>query len=320
MKRIMLLFLAVLLIAGCVNLPWGAPRDELEMVPQAANALIIFRPSSTLNDSDFASLYNSSEQMSFEISRIAATTGIDPAKIDRMVLFFNFDSFTQESETYGGFVASGVIEKENILEKMKLNNIITELKYGSSTIYEITSRELPENKTYLSFLGGMLVGGSRKAVEDSIDLSNGKGVSVKSRKNLMKAYDELGKDSVFLFLMESTPQMRKEINETQQQLFSIRPLSRMQSVGFSIEKKGKAVDLKLLTLADDAASAADISDLFNSSVSIGKTLAGEGSAARDVLSKIRVRANGNEVSVLLSSDMDELGKLNDELSQMASPE
>jgi len=319
MKRIMLLFLAALLIAGCVNLPWGAPRDELEMVPQAANALMIFRPSSTLNDSDFASLYNSSEQMSFEITRIEATTGINPAKIDRMVLFFNFDSFTQESETYGGFVASGVIEKENILEKMKLNNLITELKYGSSTIYEITSKEIQENKTYLSFLGGsMLVGGSRKAVEDSIDLSNGKGASVKSRKSLMKAYDELGKESVFLFLMESTPQMRKEINETQQQLFSIKSLSRMQAVGFSVEKKGKAVDLKLLTLADDAASAADISDLFNSSVSLGKTLSGEGSAAREVLSKIRVRANGNGVSVLLSSDMDELGRLNDELS--ASPE
>jgi hypothetical protein len=315
MKKI--LALLALLLVGCISLPWWGSKDEFEMVPKSANALIILRPSSILNDSDFVSQYNSSQEMEYEMGRVEATTGIDPTKIERLVLFFKFDSFTQESEAYGGFVAKGNIESSKVLEKMRANNMITELKYENRVLYEISSKQSPENKTYMSFLdGNILVGGSRKAVEDCIDLSNGKGESVRGRQKLSRAYDKLERKSLFIFLLESSQNMKREMNESNEELFSIKALSRMESLGFSLDKREKTVDFRLFVLAEDAAGANEITKLFEKSLSIAKGFSRSGSTLESVLARIKLESSGNEVSSSLSSDLDELGKLNDEVAQL----
>jgi len=318
MKKTTIVLFLLLLTAGCIGLPWGGSKDELDFVPKSANALLIIKPSSILNDSDFASIYNSSEQMTSEMSRVEATTGLNPTKIDRIVMFFTLESFGQESEMYGGFIARGDINKDNILEKMRLNNVVNELSHDSKAMYEIVSKESPQNKTYLSFLdGNTMVGGSKNAVEDSIEVSNGRMESVKSRQKLASLYDKQETNSILIFLMETPQDMKREFNTSSQEIFSIRALSRMDSLAFSLVKKEKTVELKLTLLAEDAAGANEISKLFEKLFSTAKGLSPSGSTLESIIAKTKLEASGSEVSVSLSSTSDELEKVNEELNELA---
>ncbi|MEM3555156.1 MAG: DUF3352 domain-containing protein [Candidatus Micrarchaeia archaeon] len=310
-----LAIVALLLLLGCVTLPWETQKDELEMVPNSANALIIFRPSSLLNDSDFIALYNSSEEMQLEIKRIEATTGINPTNVERIVLFFKFDSLEQESETYGGFIARGKIEKEKILDSMKLNNLINELKYNNQIIYEVTSKEAPENKTYFSFLQNFLVGGSKEAVEDSVDLVNGKGESIKARSSLKRVYEKLDEKAVFMLLFENTEAIRRELNSSDGS-FGVAAFSKTKSTGFSISKEGRKINFKAIILADDAPSANDISKLIESSLSLARGISPAESTLADVLGKIKVETHTEEIWVKLETNLDEIEKLNKELDEL----
>jgi len=313
MKKLTFLLLFVLFF-GCIALP-GGQKDELEMVPKSANALIIFRPSALLNDSDFITMYNSTEEMQFEIKRVEATTGINPTDIERIVLFFKFDSLKQESEAYGGFIAKGKIEKEKVLNNMKLNNLINELKHDNQVIYEVASKEAPENKTYFSFLQNFLVGGSKEAVEDSVDLGNGKGESIKTRSSLKRVYEKLDEKAVFMLLFENTETMREELNSSKG-TFSSAAFSRMKSLGLSISKDGRKIYLKTILLADDAPSANDISKLVESYVSLARGLSPAESTLASVLGKIKVETHSDEVWVNLQTDLDEIEKLNKELEEL----
>lgn len=313
-----ILLLLLLLLAGCLTLPWEAQKDELEFVPRAANALIIFRPSSLLNDSDFNSLYNSSDEVQFEVKRVEATTGINPAKLERIVLFFTFDSLKQESEAYGGFIARGEIEKEKVLNSMKLNNIIKETTYNNQVIYEVSSKEAPENKTYFSFLqNNILIGGSRNAVQDAVDVSNGKGESVKARSALKRAYEKLDSKAVFLLLFENTPQIKEEL-KTSGGMPSPAPLSGMDSLGFSISKKERNLDFTTILIAQDASSANNISNLIERSISFLKGLSPQDSALEKITKKIRIETRNDEVWVTLSSTLDEIEKLSKEIEELSS--
>jgi hypothetical protein len=318
MKRIIIAFALALLLAGCV-LPWGGTKDELEMVPKSANAVAIIRPSAMLNDSDFVSFYTSNKEMTSEMERVETTTGVDPAKIERIVLFFKFDSFTEMTENYGGFVAKGTIDKDKVLEKMKVNNYVTQISYGNHVMYEISSKETPDNKSYFFFPSdGILIGGTRNAVEDSIDLNNGKAENVKIRQKLSQTYDMLDKKSMLMLLMETSESMKGEISKSQEKSFNIKALSHMDCLGFSLAKEGKNVNLTLITLADDATGANGISKLFDKSLLAVKGVAPSGSAMESILEKMKFEVNGDKVTANLPSTFNELTEFYDELSAMSS--
>ncbi len=316
MRKILLVFAIALLLAGCV-LPWGS-KDELEMVPKSANAVVILRLSAMFNDSDLS--LQTWQNMSSELKRAEETSGVNPSKIDRLVLFMKVNSLQSTSESYGGFIARGTMDKNNILEKMRVNNVVTEMDYANHNMYEISSNEEPENKSYFSFLDdNTIVGGTRQAVQDSIDTDSGKMESVKSNKQLIQVYDMLDKNSLVMFFMEISPDMKSEMSDSQQTQLNTAALSHVNSTGFSFVKGGKATNFKLLFVAEDDPSASDISDFFTKGLSTLKGLVPAGSTSETVVKKVKVETKGSIVTVSLLSTTDQLKKLQDELQTFSTP-
>jgi hypothetical protein len=324
MKKIILLPILALLILGCCGiLPWFSSKDEFEMIPKTANAVVIIKPSSILNDSDFESL--SSSEIDNEIKQAEETTGMDPEKIDRLILFFKLDSLSQQSVTYTGFIAKGAIDKDKVLEKMGQDNTVNELNYDNRVIYEMSPKEMPQNKSYFTFIGGniltggdVLIGGTKEAVEDSIDVDAGKGESIKSRGNLSKIYDRFDKNSIFIFMIESSQDVKQSMNTGAGPL-NLSALSHTDSLGLSANKAGKSIDFKLMLLADGATGANSISKLLEKSISFAKGLSESGSSLENILTKIKIETTGSEVSVSLSSTVDELRNTYEELGATSPP-
>jgi hypothetical protein len=312
MKKI-LLVLALLLLAICVW-PWGGSKDALDLVPKSANSVIITRPSPMLNDPDILSFYNSSQTAAYEIKRVEATTGINETKIDRLVLFFNFDSFKRSNDSYGGFILSGSIDKDRVLQSMRLNNEVTEMSYGNHAFYEVYPKQNPGNMSYFSFLDdSTLVGGTKQAVEDSIDVSSGKLESVKARQKLAQTYGALDKQSLLIFLLDVSPNMKREMNNTPGNQSTSRAFSHIDCMGLSFAKDGKDINIKLLVNTEDAVSANDVSNALGDSLYSLNGIAPRGSTLEKIIKKVNIAAKGNIVTMTLQTTFDELKNLQNEL-------
>ena len=314
MKKVIPLLILALLIFGCCSiLPWSSSKDEFEMIPKTANAVVIIKPSSILNDTDLKSI--SSSEIDNELERVQETTGIDPQTIDRFILFFKLDSFNQQSLTYYGFIAKGAINKDRVLGKMRVDGTVNELNYDDRVMYEMSPNHTPQDKTYFYFINSnTLIGGSKEAVEDSVALDTGKGESIKSRPSLTKLYNELGRDSMFVLLVQSSSNINHELNREFASSINITALSHMDSIGLSLNKVEKNVALNMIILADDSAGANDISELLSNVLSIAKGMSNSSSSLGSLLEKISIAPTGNEVSVTFSSTFSKLKAAYNELS------
>jgi hypothetical protein len=313
MKKIIII--AILLLTGCCALlPLGGSKDELEFVPKPANLVVILRPSAIFNDPDFPSL-DSQYDITSQMNKLEENSGIDLTKLDRFVLFTNSDSST----SYGGFIARGPIKKDDVVENIAVDNIITNTTYGGHVIYEITPKEAG-NGSYLSFLDdNTFVLGSKDAVKDSIDVSSGKLESVKSRQNLSQTYDALDKKSLLILLMDVSPKMKKDIKNLKGIPFNADAMSRMKCAGLSLARGDANVSLEVLVTADDSASASGISNSLGKVISLIKVNAPSGSATESVIERLNVKTKGNTVTVTLPSTFDDLKQMVDELQSSSAP-
>jgi len=317
MKKIILVLILALFVFGCcgISLPGGS-KDEFEMIPKAANAVIILKPSSILNDSDLKSFRTG--DIDYEMSHFEQNTGINPRSIDRLIIFFSIDSLNQQEVPYSGLIAKGTMDKDKILEKIRENNTVIELNYDTRVMYEISPTETSANESYLSFIGdNVIVTGSKEAVQDSIDVDTGKGDSIEKRQNLTSVYNQLGKDSLLLLMVESSPNIKREISKAGSQataLLNLQPLSQMDSLGLSLNKVGKDIDFRLIIFTDQAAGASGIVRVLDKAISTARDMSQSGSSVEKLLAKIKIATDKNEVSVSLSSTFNEIKKAYGELS------
>jgi len=317
MKKIILVF-ALLLLAGCVcpYLPGGS-KDELELVPSSANVVIIVRPSAILNDSDLSQLYSSNGGTA-SIQNIQTSTGIDPTKIDRFVLFTQINSLQSTGNSYGGFIARGTIDQNSVLDKMRVDNDVTQLSYGGQTIYEMSSKQSPENITYFSFLdSSTLVGGTKQVVEDSIDTNAGKMDNVLTRQNLSQTYNTFDKNSLVIILMDVPPQLKSDISQSLSSQPDYASLSQIDCLGLSAVKNSGTININTLITADDAASATGVSDALDKGLSTFKGVVPSGSTMQAVANKMDVVSKGATVTVSFSTTANELNSLMNEFSSMS---
>jgi hypothetical protein len=321
MKKI-LLVLALLLIAGCIC-PYllAGSKDELELVPKTANFVLILRPSAILNDSSLSQLYNSNGQ--YNIQDIETTTGIDPTQMDRLVLFAQFDSLQSSPESYSGFIAHGTIDQNTVLDKMRVDNDVTQLTYGGQTIYEISPMDAPENVSYFAFLdSSTLVGGTKEAVEDSIDTSAGKMNSVLTLQNMSQTYDSFDKNSLVIVLMYVPTQLKSELSQdlnSEPAFADFTALSEIDCIGLSLVKNGDTMNINTLLTADDTASAGDVSDALSKGLLDfkGSQYVQPGTALASIVNKVDIETKGATVTVDLSTTPDELNSLIGEFSSMS---
>ena len=315
MKKTIPLLMLTLLILGCCGIIWPGTKDEFEMIPKTANAVVILRPSSILGDTDLTPLFGS--EVDYEIGQIERNTGIDLSKMDRLLIFLKFDSFTQQDAAYYGFIAKGTIDKDKILENIREDNTVSELDYHNRVMYRISPVEMSANESYLSFIGGdVLVSGSKEAVEDSIDVEAGNADSITGRQNLTAVYSEIGKDPIFVFLVESSPAIKREISTMGDQApesLNLQVLSEVESLGLSIGKTGKNIEIRMIALTTDSTSAGLIVRVLEKAVSTARNMSQSGTSVRTLLAKISIKTDKNEVSVSLSPTLDELETAYDEL-------
>ena len=316
MKKIILVLILALFVFGCcgISLPGGS-KDEFEMIPKAANAVIILKPSSILNDSDLKSFQTG--DIKYEMSHFEQNTGINPRSIDRLIIFFSIDSLNQQEVPYSGLIAKGTMDKDKILEKIRENNTVIELNYDTRVMYEISPTETSANESYLSFIGdNVIVTGSKEAVQDSIDVDTGKGDSIEKRQNLTSVYNQLGKDSLLLLMVESSPNIKREISteSSQVQLINLQPVSQIDSLGISLDKAGSKIDLSMVVFTDQAAGASGIVRILDKVISIARGLPQAGSSTKNLLSKIHIGTSKNEVSLNVSSTLNELRNVYTEIS------
>jgi hypothetical protein len=316
MKKITLV-LAFLLIAGCCALlPLGGAKDEIELVPKTANIVVILRPSALINDSDFSSIYDSNGGMTSQITKFEDTSGIDPAKIDRVVFFSSINSFQHADFSYGAFIMRGTMDKDKILTNMRTDNSVTETSYGGQTLYELTPNDTPENKSYYCFLdANTLLGGTKKAVQDSIDTNAGKMNSVKTRQNLSSIYDSFDKNSLAILLMDISSGMKNDISGSIPEQLNATSLSHMNSLGVSVAREASDINFTVMMVAENAHSASDLSTFFGNTASLLKGVVKSGSTEETFLNDLNIKKKGDAVTLSLLTTSYDFQNLRDEMQQ-----
>lgn len=315
MKKITLL-LAVLLLAGCCGFLFqSAPKEVLSLVPKTANTVIIIRPSAILNDSDISSSFSSPDQMSSKLGSLKQTSGLNMSQIDQIVLFLKIDSI-QGEVTYAGFIARGVIDNNSVIQSMEVDDYVTQTNYGDQVMYEITSKNDPTNKTYACFLdSSTLVGGTKEAVQDTIDVNSGKLDNVKANPNFNETYNALDNSSLAIMLMDLTP-LKGGISQSVGNDTSSQSLSHLDYLGITFAKQEKNVNITILLTAEDSATASDLSDQTTKSLTGIEGMVKAGSPIDTIAREVNVNSNGKIVKITLSSNIDDLKSLANTLQSM----
>jgi hypothetical protein len=313
MKKITLV-LAVLLLAGCCGfLSLSSPKDVFELVPKTADIIIIARPSAILNDSDLSSY---TPDMQSQINSAQQGSGMDPAKIDKVVIFMTSSSLNSQTP-YTGFIIRGTINKGTVLGNISHTNTITNTTYGNSLVYEAYPRGGSGTPSYFTFLDdSTLVVGTQDAVQNTIDVNSGKMDSIKSNQNLSQMYSSFDKNSLVMLLMVDSAAVRDYTSSMSSAALDTSSLSSADYFGLSILKEMKNINIKLLVTADNSASANSISTLFNKILSTVKGLTKSGSATETLVNNINVATSGSMVTVTLSTTPDQLKQVQ---ADMQSP-
>ncbi|MCX6776425.1 MAG: hypothetical protein NTY73_00405 [Candidatus Micrarchaeota archaeon] len=310
MKKITIL-LAVLLLAGCCGfLSLGGSKDLFELVPKTADIIIIARPSAILNDSDLSS-YTS--DMQSQVDTIQQNSGMDPMKIDRLAIFMTSSSMDSQT-TYMGVIIRGTIDKGRVLSNLSSTNTITNTTYENSLVYKASPKGGHGTPVYFAFLDdSTLIVGTQDAVRNTIDVNSGKMDSIKSNQNFSQMYTSFDKNSIVMLLMADSSTVKDYIRSMGGASFNTSSLSSADYFGLSILKEMKNINIKLLVIADNSASASSISTLFNKVLSTVEGLTQSGSAAESLVNNVNVATSGSTVTVTVSTTSDQLDQLQEEM-------
>jgi len=298
-RKVVLIFLAIALVAG-LSAIMGCQETEkaeqegiaaIDLVPRTANIAASVDLNRIFADDDVLDIINQivanlEEPKTIDelLEMVIEETGIDLRDFSELLLFVDF-----ESEDYFGAIAKGDFDQAALINSIE-NAIGEELSASDYKGYQIYN--IPVQEMAICFLNSdTILGGSRVAVKDAIDVKEG---APSLGKPIYDTYNVLGNAWVKM-ATEMPAEAMEEIPEGLPPGFGT--FLGMQTIGFSFNKVGVKLSLQLKLLYSSSASAEDAKgtlDALKGMLAFIPDLPGEATEIVDIL---KVEQSGSWLTV-----------------------
>jgi len=298
--------LATLLLSGCLGIQLPFFGGEPNLVPSKADFVLHLRIGDIVGDPDILKLANKSgTEFEAELRRSEAETGIDARKVSKLIIFGS--TTRAPGQPYTGTIAFGQFDQQAYIDKAKAGKAVMEEGYQGYAIYV---EPKPRGNAF-AFIDGVLVSGTREAVQDVIDVKRGAAKPLDNEK-MNEAANGVDRNAKMFFSSAIQEGAAPPVPIPTQGIRGA------QAFALSFDKQGSSVILKAAFIANDSASANRIYNGLNGLLSLMRATAAPGSAGEKLLSQIRVEAQGNAALFHLATTVSDLEAFGEEMSRQES--
>lgn len=293
-KKIVLVFIAIALVAGLGGVI-GCETEKgiaaIDLVPQTADFAASVNLNRIFADDDVLDIINEIAANMEEpktvddlLDQVKEETGIDLEDFSKVLIFGEI-----ESEGYFGIIAKGDFDQKALIDSIE-SAVGEELSTSDYKGYQIYS--FGDNEVALCFLNSdTILGGSRVAVKDAIDVEKG---APSLDEPIYDTYNALG-DAWVKVAMEIPAEAMEEIPEELPQ--GLETFQNIEAIGISFNKVGVNLSFQLKLLFPNSASAEDAKDAFDALIGILAFLPDLPGEVMDIVDRLNVRQSGSWITV-----------------------
>ncbi len=263
-RKVVFLFLAIALVAG-LSAVLGCETEKaqkegiaaIDLVPRTANIAASVDLNRIFADDDVLDIINEiaanlEEPKTVDelLELVIEETGIDLRDFSEVLIFGDF-----ESEDYFGAIAKGDFDQAALIGAIEsaVGEELSPSDYKGYQIYNI-----PDQEMAICFLNSnTILGGSRAAVKDAIDVNEG---APSLDKPIYDTYNALGQSWIKLAMEMPAEAMEVIPDELPPGLDTFLA---MQTIGLSFNKVGVNLSLQLKLLFLNSANAEDAKGAFD---------------------------------------------------------
>ena len=307
----LLFFLAisVLLLGGC-----GAAKEtSLEkLVPAGSSLIASVQVAEILKDTGFETLYKEVPKVADDpqtlnglLDRVTKEIGVDLRQFSSVTFFADLSQLDKDPPL--GLIARGSFEENVLVSAIKrvVGAILTTTEYKG---HQIHADE--EENIALSLLGSdTLVLGTPSAVRSVIDVQEGD--LERASGSVYDAFNDLG-DVLVRLALKVPPEVTQGLGRLPSDSFPIpidlSILRDIDIVGLAVDKEGETIRVEVRADFTSESSAANFGDVIDGLVKVLKGLSPD-EKTRQLVNKVRVSVEKRRLSVLLETNVTELGDL-----------
>jgi len=297
-RKVVFLFLAIALLAG-LSAVLGCEAEKAEkkgiaaidLVPQTANIAASVDLNRIFADDDVLDIINQiaanlEEPKTVDelLAQVEEEAGIDLRDFFEVLIFGDF-----ESEDYLGAIVKGDFEQEALIGSIE-NAVGEELSASDYKGYQIYN--IPDQEMAICFLNSnTILGGSRAAVKDAIDVKEG---APSLGKPIYDTYSVLG-DAWVKVAAEVPAEAMDEMPEELPPGFNT--FLDMQAIGLSFNKVGVNLSLQLKLLFPNSANAEDAKGAFDALKGMLAFIPDLPGEATEIVDRLNVEQSGSWLTI-----------------------
>lgn len=297
-RKVVFLFLAIALLAG-LSAVLGCEAEKAEkkgiaaidLVPQTANIAASVDLNRIFADDDVLDIINQiaanlEEPKTVDelLAQVEEEAGIDLRDFFEVLIFGDF-----ESEDYLGAIVKGDFEQEALIGSIE-NAVGEELSASDYKGYQIYN--IPDQEMAICFLNSnTILGGSRAAVKDAIDVKEG---APSLGKPIYDTYSILG-DAWVKVAAEVPAEAMDEMPEELPPGFNT--FLDMQAIGLSFNKVGVNLSLQLKLLFPNSANAEDAKGAFDALKGMLAFIPDLPGEATEIVDRLNVEQSGSWLTI-----------------------
>jgi hypothetical protein len=308
------LFLGLLLAVPVLTITAGCAAPEqnaIELIPQGVNLIANIQISKIVNDQDIREVYTQADKGPGEpqtvedaLNELVEETGIDLGDFSQAVVFTDIGQ--TEQADYVGFVAEGTFNEKQFIQNIeeKTGEKFTTNDYKGYKLYTDEDGEFA-----IAFLSkNILLGGSPKAVKDSIDVRKGDRNNVSGQ--ILDTYNRLG-DTLIKVAFELPDEARKELKEepTMGDIpISFSSFADVDIIGFALNKKAETISIRINPHFLSMDSAQDAKDTLNGAIMLFKGMLQE-PEIKELLEKVEVIVDDSRMTISFDITIPEIERI-----------
>jgi len=297
-RKVVFLFLAIALLAG-LSAVLGCEAEKAEkkgiaaidLVPQTANIAASVDLNRIFADDDVLEIINQIAAKLEEpktvdelLAQVEEEAGINLRDFSEVLIFGDF-----ESEDYLGVIVKGDFEQEALIGSIE-NAVGEELSASDYKGYQIYN--IPDQEMAICFLSSnTILGGSRAAVKDAIDVKEG---APSLGKPIYDTYSILG-DAWVKVAAEVPAEAMDEMPEELPPGFNT--FLDMQAIGLSFNKVGVNLSLQLKLLFPNSANAEDAKGAFDALKGMLAFIPDLPGEATEIVDRLNVEQSGSWLTI-----------------------
>ena len=220
------------------------------------------------------------------LDQVKEETGIDLRDFSTVLIFGEI-----ASEDYFGIIAKGDFDQEALIDSIE-STVGEELSYSDYKGYQIYTIIVDSDEAAICFLNSnTILGGSRVAVKDAIDVEKG---APSLDEPIYDTYNALG-DAWVKVAMEIPAEAMEEIPEELPP--GLETFQNIEAIGISFNKVGVNLSFQLKLLFPNSSSAEDAKDAFDALIGILAFLPDLPDDVMDIVDRLNVRQSGSWITV-----------------------